>query len=168
MTAQTCDSKQLRRALGSFATGVTVVTARDRRNDELVGITVNSFASVSLAPPLVSWALRLESRNLSVFAIGVPFAINMLSDDQRALCARFARTDCKFEGVRYRLNDLGIPLLAGCVGSIECRVAEKYCAGDHTIIIGRAERWDIDNARAPLIVYRGSYLARSASSATSG
>jgi len=158
-TADPGDKTHLRRAFGSFATGVTVVTAREPGSGALVGLTVNSFASVSMAPPLVSWALRLESRSLPAFETAAPFAVNMLTDAQRALSARFARADGdKFDQVAYRLNDEGVPLLDDCLGCIECTVAERLRVGDHAIIIGRVTRWNVHEQAAPLIVYRGKYL----------
>lgn len=150
----------LRRAFGSFATGVVVVTSKDSESGSLIGLTINSFSSVSLSPPLISWALRDGSRRFCLFQIGTEFAINILSINQRDISIRFsASVGNRFEDLPYHLSNNGIPLIDGCVGFIECTVAKRYVAGDHDLILGQVEAWQINAPSDPLIFYRGNYLA---------
>jgi flavin reductase (DIM6/NTAB) family NADH-FMN oxidoreductase RutF len=153
----------LRKALGSFATGVAVVTAP--AGVGAAGITINSFASLSLDPPLVLWSLNARSASLGVFRSAPYFAINILSEQQSQLSARFAapRPD-KFDGVEWKAGLGGAPLIAGCVAHFECGTASQIEGGDHVLFIGRVARlWQDD--RDALMFYRGRYLRRSETTA---
>jgi len=152
------DARDFRTALGSFATGVTVVTARDARG-EPAGITINSFASVSLDPPLVSWSLSLHSPALAAFRDCSHYAVNILAADQAALSGHFAgpsdRQD-RFAGLEFDFGSGGVPLLRGCCAWFECRNQIRHAGGDHLIFIG-----EVDNycycARPPLLFHGGQY-----------
>jgi flavin reductase (DIM6/NTAB) family NADH-FMN oxidoreductase RutF len=147
--------RELRDGLGKFATGVTVITCAGPAG--LSGITANSFSSVSLEPPLVLWNIAKVSRALTNFLEASHFAVNVLSADQQALSAYFARADRPgFENVEYELSDSGVPLLQSTLACFECRTHEIHECGDHHIIVGEVEnfRW-VDGA--PLLFYAGRY-----------
>lgn len=150
------DPLELRRTLGAFATGVTIVTTWDSQRGA-VGLTVNSFASVSLDPPLVLWSLSRNSPSLGVFESAEHFTINVLGAEQRALSDRFARSlPDKFAGVRWRAGAGGAPVLDGCVASFECRTHQRVDGGDHVIFIGRVERFSRGGGE-PLLFVGGRY-----------
>ncbi|NNE37908.1 MAG: flavin reductase family protein, partial [Gammaproteobacteria bacterium] len=129
-------STELRKALGTFATGVTVVTAESEAG-ELAGLTVNSFTSVSFSPPLILWCLASSSENLSTFKSTEYFAVNILASDQRSLSNHFAtRKYDKFKNISYTSGMGNSPLIDGCVSWIQCKTTQMYEAGDHWIIIG--------------------------------
>lgn len=150
------DPLMLRRAFGCFPTGVTVITARTDEGAS-VGLTVNSWTSLSLDPPLVLWALGLHSVSLPVFETAGHFAVNILSEDQAWLSRRFAtRGDDKFAGVAVRPGLHGLPLIEGCSAHIECRMHSRLPGGDHLLLLGEVERVDV-LARPPLVYARGRY-----------
>ena len=123
LTVTAPDPASLRRALGSFATGVAVVTAT--ADASIVGLTVNSFASLSLDPPLVLWSLNVRSSSLATFRSAPYFAINVLSEDQSLLSVHFATPrKNRFEGVVFEAGLGGAPLLANCVAHFECAVVD--------------------------------------------
>jgi flavin reductase (DIM6/NTAB) family NADH-FMN oxidoreductase RutF len=132
------DPRAFRRALGRFATGVTVVTGCGDRGS--VGMTANSFAGLSLTPPLVMWSPAKASRRHDLFVASAHFAIHVLSADQQHLCDAFVRADQTFDTLEHRISERGVPILAGCVAVFECGQVATHNAGDHTIIIGRVER----------------------------
>lgn len=149
---------ELRAALGEFATGVTVVTTRDAE-DRPVGLTVNSFSSVSLAPPLVLWSLSLHSLSLAAFRSCTHFAVNVLTAAQVDLARRFAsRTRTRWEDVTWEAGAHGVPLLSGCAAFFECRRRQAYAEGDHVIFIGRVERCHREPGMAPLLFHGGRYF----------
>lgn len=127
-----------RNALGSFTTGVTVVTAMTA--DGPIGMTVNSFASVSLDPPLVLWSPAKSSSRYGAFTGARHFAIHVLSADQDHLSAAFTRGGSGFDGIDIRFNDEGVPVLPGTLARFECVEQAQHDAGDHTIIIGKVLR----------------------------
>lgn len=148
-----------RAALGMFATGVTIVTARgvDGRR---VGITANSFNSVSIAPPLVLWSLSRRAGALPAFAAGSHYAINILAADQRVLADRFAaRSADRFEGVALREGLCGAPVIEGAVAVFECFNRSRYEEGDHVIFVGEVEHCEFRAGAAPLIFHGGRYYA---------
>ena len=150
------DTGTLRRALGCFVTGVTVVTTRDAGGAPH-GFTANSFASVSLDPPLVLVCVGHEVENLDVYRRCSEFAINVLGDSQRSLSNRFAAVQPdRFAGVLWRLGTHGAPILEGCIAALECAPWRRIEAGDHMILIGRVLRCEASDER-PLAYWRGSY-----------
>ena len=149
--------RDLRRTLGAFATGVTVVTARTP-DGEPVGLTISSFNSVSLDPPLILWSLSLESPNLEAFRRASHYAVNVLAADQQWLSDRFAaRRSDRFADLQQQPGLGGAPLLEGCCAWFECANDTQYPGGDHLIFIGRVERFAPGEAQSPLIFHRGSY-----------
>ncbi len=149
------DANDLRRALGSFVTGVTVMTARSGR--ELAGVTVNSFSSLSLDPPLVLWSLALKAPSIRIFRSSEIFAVNILSDGQHDLARQFARpAEDKFAGTPYEHGLEGVPLLADATTHFECRVEQRHAGGDHELIIGRVLRITFSE-RPPLAYLRGDF-----------
>ncbi len=152
------DPREFRNALGSFATGVTIVTTRtaDGRN---VGLTCNSFASVSLNPPLVLWSLVNHSSSLTAFQECSHFAVNVLGREQGELAMKFARSgDDKFTGVPFTPGLGDAPILAGCVAHFQCRSADRYYGGDHVIFLGAVEAF-AHVPDAPLLFSRGKFGA---------
>lgn len=153
------DTLSLRQALGEFATGITVVTARAETTDggQWVGLTVNSFASVSLDPPLVLWSLGLGAASLKVFQTCKHFAVNVLAADQIELSQRFAQPQAdKFAGLECATGNGGTALLPGCCAWFECRCVARHEGGDHLILIGEVERFR-RAPREPLLYHRGAY-----------
>jgi flavin reductase (DIM6/NTAB) family NADH-FMN oxidoreductase RutF len=133
--------RAFRDALGHFPTGVTVITTRNAAG-EPVGITVNSFNSVSLGPPLVLWSLAQYSPNLPIFQECTHYAVNVLSSDQVELSRRFGSTqEDKFEGVAWEDGLGGAPLIAGCAAHFECANQFRHYGGDHIIFVGQVERF---------------------------
>jgi 4-hydroxyphenylacetate 3-hydroxylase, reductase component len=150
------DARALRRALGNFATGVTVITAQNTLGEK-VGLTANSFNSVSLDPPLILWSLDKNARSMGVFDAASHFAVNILSAEQINLSNHFSRQqEDKFAGVDWREGEGGCPLLSGCAGSFQCEAHSKIDAGDHYIYLGKVLAFD-DPGRPPLFYHRGSY-----------
>lgn len=147
-------AKTFRNALGRFATGVTVVTARTPQGP--IGITANSFASVSLDPPLVLWSPAKVSKRYAAFTAAQDFAIHVLGEDQMELCETFARPDHTFDGLDWADCDDGVPLLAGCLARFECRKYAEYEGGDHSIIVGRVKRASLREG-APLLFSSGQF-----------
>jgi flavin reductase (DIM6/NTAB) family NADH-FMN oxidoreductase RutF len=147
-----------RAALGTFATGVTIVTARTAEG-ERIGLTANSFNSVSLDPPLVLWSLSRSAGSMPVFAAGSHYAINILSAGQHALAERFAsKTIDRFAGVAWREGGSGAPLLEGAAAVFECFNRSRYEEGDHVIFVGEVERCSVSNGATPLIFHGGRYF----------
>lgn len=150
------DPRAFRNALGTFATGVTVVTTVGTDNT-LVGLTCNSFSSVSLSPPLVLWSLSLRSPNLTNFLQAPNFGINILAAGQANLARRFAQSVAnKFEGVTTHLGIAGVPLIDGAAAQLECRNETRYYSGDHVIFIGHVLQYACRDC-VPLVFCRGSY-----------
>ncbi len=151
------DARALRRALGHYPTGVTVVTAR-AADGRAVGLTVNSFASLSLDPPLVLWSLANRSPSLAVFRDGARFAINVLAAGQAELARRFANPALpdKFDGVGLRAPWHGVPLLAGTIAWFGCSTLDAIAGGDHTLFIGRVETHATSDGE-PLVFHRGAF-----------
>jgi 3-hydroxy-9,10-secoandrosta-1,3,5(10)-triene-9,17-dione monooxygenase reductase component len=147
----------LRRALGSFATGVTIVTARGSAGD--VGVTANSFSSVSLEPPMVLWSLNKSSASLAAFTDSGAFAVHVLAAHQQALSDRFAsRTTDRFAGLAISRGYGGAPLLDDCAARFQCRLAFRYDGGDHDILVGEIVEFDHSN-HPPLVFHGGRYGA---------
>jgi flavin reductase (DIM6/NTAB) family NADH-FMN oxidoreductase RutF len=150
------DPRDFRHALASFATGVTVITAMGP-DGKPVGLTCNSFASVSLNPPLVLWSLVIYSPNMSVFQNASHFTVNVLGASQQALSTKFATpSDDKFAGVDWTPGLGQAPVLAGCVANFQCRAADRYYGGDHVIFLGAVEAYAY-NRDEPLLFAQGGY-----------
>jgi flavin reductase (DIM6/NTAB) family NADH-FMN oxidoreductase RutF len=147
-----------RAALGLFATGVTIVTARDAQGLP-VGLTANSFNSVSLAPPLVLWSLASSAGSMPAFSRGSHYAIHILAAEQRDLAERFARKDVeRFENVPFHEGAAGVPLLDGALAVFECFNRSQYEEGDHVIFVGEVERCTHRSGAQPLIFHGGKFF----------
>jgi flavin reductase (DIM6/NTAB) family NADH-FMN oxidoreductase RutF len=150
------DPRDFRNALGTYATGVTIITAIGA-NGKPVGLTCNSFASVSLNPPLVLWSLGMFSQALSVFQNASHFAVHVLGASQQALANKFAKSsEDKFAGVEWTPGLGGAPLLSDSVANFQCRSAGRYYGGDHVIFLGAVEAYAY-NRQEPLLFARGGY-----------
>jgi 3-hydroxy-9,10-secoandrosta-1,3,5(10)-triene-9,17-dione monooxygenase reductase component len=151
------EPSDFRRVLGSFASGVTVVTTVPA-DGRPVGITVSSFASVSLTPALVSYNLDIEAQRYHAFADADRYAINILASDQDGVSSRFARLTAAdpFAEVAWIAGPDGVPLITGALGWIACRRWACYPGGDHAILVGRVEALDCSEG-APLLYFRGRY-----------
>lgn len=132
------DPREYRRALGQYCTGVTIITAAV--DGILAGVTANSFVSVSLDPPLVSWAISKRSQSLPLFQRAEHFAVNVLAERQLELASRFARSSAdKFVGVSWHPGRFGSPLLPDSAAVFECQHHSLIEAGDHYLLLGRVE-----------------------------
>lgn len=151
------DPRTFRNTLGHFATGVTVVTARDR-GGRPVGVTVNAFASVSLDPPLVLICLADTTSDLEAYLNGGGFNVNILRDDQAEVSTLFATRDTdKFDRLAWHDGGNGLPALDGTLACLECVVDSTHRGGDHEIVVGRVLAQSYDQAGLPLLYFRGAY-----------
>jgi flavin reductase (DIM6/NTAB) family NADH-FMN oxidoreductase RutF len=149
-------SVDFRLACGHFATGVAILTTASPEGIPH-GLTVNSFVSLSLDPPLVMAAIGHSSSMLGVFDIHENFAVNILSEGQRELSTLFAaNVDNRFQGVSWETGVTGSPLLAGTIAAIECRLIQRFDEGDHRVIIGEAIETHITGGK-PLVFFRSGY-----------
>jgi 3-hydroxy-9,10-secoandrosta-1,3,5(10)-triene-9,17-dione monooxygenase reductase component len=155
------DPQAYRAALGTFATGVTVITAR-AADGSPVGLTANSFNSVSLDPPMVLWSLAKKSLSLPVFREAAHWAVHVLAADQDALSGRFARSGTdKFAGLDVNTSANGVPLLPGCAARFECSTSFQYEGGDHLIFVGEVTAFE-HAQRPPLVFHAGRYALATA------
>lgn len=162
--ARSFDPKEFRSALGAFATGVTVITTRDEDGSR-VGITANSFNSVSLDPPMVLFSLARSARSLAAFSRAEHWAVHILGAGQEALSNRFAKSgEDKFAGLELEEGIGGTPLLQGCAARMQCRSAFRYEGGDHLIFVGEVLALDRSEA-APLVFHGGRYALATRKSA---
>jgi flavin reductase (DIM6/NTAB) family NADH-FMN oxidoreductase RutF len=154
----TPDLRKFRSALGSFATGVTVITTRGL-NGELIGNTASSFNSVSLDPPLVLWSLNRKATHIAAFEAAQGYAISVLGHGQAALALRFAQAHAnRFEGVAYRVSAGNYPVIEDSVAWFECRHHAVHSAGDHRLFIGEVLACGF--AAAPgLVFHQGRFTA---------
>jgi len=156
----TFDTKAFRQALGAFPTGVAVVTAT--QDAEPVGMTVNSFTSVSLDPPLVLWCLKKDSQRYRAFSEAHGFTISILGTEHENVSAKLARQgEHKLDEMGLLATELGPPALADSLAIFECAREAMHDGGDHTILIGRVLRFARRDAGAPLVFHRGRYGALS-------
>jgi len=148
--------RSFRRALGSFATGVTIVSGL--LSGQAMGATVNSFSSVSLNPKLVLFGMRKQSVCLRCFDVGQPFAISVLNAGQAALANHFAspKSD-KWADVPHHSGETRCPIVVGAIASFEGRVQAQYEAGDHVVVSGLVHRFEMDAKEEPLVFLRGGY-----------
>ena len=156
-SAEGFNPRELRNALGSFGTGVTIITTRDR-DGKPHGMTANSFTSVSLSPPLVLWSSSLFAQSLPAFQESSHFCINILAYDQIELSNKFAKqSDDKFVDVEHYITDSGAPIIAGSAAHFECRNEFRHYGGDHIIFIGHVERFAYTD-KPTLLFCRGKYM----------
>ncbi|WP_111893949.1 p-hydroxyphenylacetate 3-hydroxylase reductase component [Acinetobacter sp. MB5] len=150
------DPLQFRRALGNFATGVTIVTAQNAQGEK-VGVTANSFNSVSLDPALILWSIDKRSTSFPVFEQASHFVVNILSGAQIELSNRFARKNIdKFEGTQFHHGAGFAPVLDNCSAVFECERHQVLEGGDHWIIVGKVVNFT-DEGRSPLLYHQGAY-----------
>jgi flavin reductase (DIM6/NTAB) family NADH-FMN oxidoreductase RutF len=151
-------AQEFRTALGMFATGVTIVTARTV-DGTVIGLTANSFNSVSLDPPLVLWSLAQGAGTLPLFRAGSHYAINVLANDQKELAERFAVKGAdRWSGVQFVQGAGGAPLLEGAAATFECFNRSRYEEGDHVIFVGEVERCSWRPGASPLLFHGGRYF----------
>ena len=153
------DGKALRHTLGSFATGVCVITVADADHVDghVLGMTANSFSSVSLDPPLVQWCIDFRAHRYAVYAEAKSFGINILSGRQRDLSKRFARHNAHIRPEENLIGDAHPLRLRDVVGFLACDVYETRPVGDHLVIVGQVTQFDTDPARTGLTFFRGKY-----------
>lgn len=150
------ERNELRRVMGHFATGVTVITTRSQ-DGQPYGLTANAFSSVSLEPPLLLVCVDKKAESYPFFEQSKVFTVNILADDQEALSRRFAVSGgAKFEGVAYHMGANGAPILESSLAYIECTLYASYDGGDHTIYLGEVQQAETVE-RKPLLFYRGGY-----------
>jgi flavin reductase (DIM6/NTAB) family NADH-FMN oxidoreductase RutF len=147
----------MRSALGLFATGVTIVTTRDA-DGAPIGLTANSFNSVSLSPPLVLWSLGLKAGSLQTFMQAKHYAIHVLSVEQQVLAERFASKGAdRFSALEFVTGHGGVPMLPGCAAVFECTSRSQYPEGDHVILVGEVIACQHDASRSPLLFHGGKF-----------
>ena len=150
------DSRRFRDALRRFATGVTIITTTTAEGVP-IGLTANSFNSVSLTPPLVLWSLNKHSKSLAAFLETDHYAVSVLCAEQMALAARFAAPiEDRFEGVPWSRGGSGVPLLPDCVAWFECKNTFRHEGGDHIIFVGEVIDFGHSD-RIPLLYAAGAY-----------
>ncbi|WP_158555817.1 flavin reductase family protein [Peribacillus glennii] len=150
------DQRKFRDISGSFATGVTVVTTKNEKGHP-VGMTANSFTSLSLDPPLVIINVDKKSSLYTEFLNAESFAVNILSSEQEDISRRFSTKNIdRFEGISYEEDVTGSPILKDVIGYFDCDIVKHYDGGDHTILIGETKGGNIGSGE-PLIFYRGKY-----------
>ncbi|HKB55357.1 MAG TPA: flavin reductase family protein [Ramlibacter sp.] len=148
---------EFRTALGMFATGVTIVTARTE-GGRVIGLTASSFNSVSLEPPLVLWSLAQAAASLAAFRAGTHYAVNVLAKNQKELAERFALKDIdRWSGVTFTEGACGAPLLEGAAATFECFNRSRYEEGDHVIFVGEVERCSWRPGASPLLFHGGRF-----------
>lgn len=147
-------TRPLRTALGRYATGVTVVTADGPAGP--VGMTANSFTSVSLDPPLILWCPSRASARFATFVAAEHYAVHVLASDQLAICRQFSLSGTDFSGLDLGRTPEGLPALPGCVARFDCRAEARHDGGDHAILVGRILR-AVLNPGDPLLFWNGRY-----------
>ena len=151
------DKRDFRNALGYFTTGITVITTVDH-DGQPVGLTANSFNSVSLDPPLILFSLAKTAFSLAAFTNHRHFAVNILKEGQEEVSNRFARSlSDKWTGIEHTTWDSGCPILKDTLASLECRVRNTYDGGDHLIFVGEVLRLFSESEGRPLLYYCGGY-----------
>jgi flavin reductase (DIM6/NTAB) family NADH-FMN oxidoreductase RutF len=154
--AERFDRRDLRRALGQFATGVTVVTA-GASDGRKIGVTVNSFSSVSLNPPLILWSLARQAPSFADFTTCTHFAVNVLEAKQHHLSRQFSTPlPDKFAGVDFAEGKAGVPIVQGAIAQFVCRKVKQYDGGDHVILLGEVEEYKYSEGE-PLVFHSGRY-----------
>lgn len=150
-------SREFRDALGCFATGVCVVTAKPD-GGEAFGMTINSFASVSLDPPLILWSLQNNSDMYEAFESCTRWAVNILRSDQQGISIQYAKKgDHLLEPTHYRMSPAGIPVMPNTLVSLECELEARYPGGDHAILVARVLEMSHRAGGKPLVFCSGAY-----------
>lgn len=148
--------REIRNLLGQFATGVTVITTRGKGGRK-VGMTANSFSSLSLDPPLILWSLSKTAPSLEEFVDAEHFAIHMLAQEHHQISGHFARAaEDKFAGVVHRECESGVPILEDALATLVCKNIQQYEGGDHLIFIGKIEKYQ-QRQGEPLVFHAGKY-----------
>jgi flavin reductase (DIM6/NTAB) family NADH-FMN oxidoreductase RutF len=156
MAATVIEPDLFRKTCGRFATGIAVATVTGT-DGKPYGLTVNSFTSVSCCPPLVLICVDYRCNILPHFRSSSHYAVNVLAEDQRHLSVRFARRELdRFDGIDWRLGQLSVPVIGGCLAVMECSVSQVVEAGDHAIFIGEVEHTEFCEGK-PLLYYASSY-----------
>ncbi|NNE87662.1 MAG: flavin reductase family protein [Silicimonas sp.] len=150
------DARAFRDALGTFPTGVTIVTCQSEKGP--LGITANSFSSVSLDPPLVLWSPARASRRFAAFEAAQHFAIHVLAENQQHFCTTFASEGGNFSDLDWHTNDDGVPLINGCLTRFECERHAIHDGGDHAIIVGRVRAATVKDGSS--LVFSGGAFGR--------
>ena len=154
--APTFDSAHFRAVMGHFTTGITIITAME--GDDPVGLTCQSFMSLSLDPPLVGFSPAKSSTSWPRIRQAGVFCVNVLTETQEDTCRVFATTGAdKFRGVGWRPGESGSPILDDALAWIDCRIEQEHDAGDHVIVVGRVLALDVSRTGRPLLFYRGGY-----------
>jgi len=154
-------SEEFRAALSRFPSGVTVVTSRDKE-DRFHGITVSAFCSLSLEPPRVLICIEKTTGSHAALMWSRSFVVNVLNRAQRELSERFAsQMEDKFDSVEFATGIDGIPLLGGCLATLECRITDSFDGGDHSIFVGEVENATVNDGD-PILYFRGDYRSISA------
>ena len=149
------EAAEFKKAMGRFASGVTVVTVEDEGIRS--GLTVSAFCSLSLEPPLVLICIDRKVKSHDAIAAAGHFAVNVLAEDQQEVSTRFAsRVENKFESVATCPGILGDPIIEGTLATVECRIVDRLPGGDHTIFVGEVERARVGDA-GPLLYFTGAY-----------
>ncbi len=153
----TFDAREFRDALGCFATGVSVITSYNQQNEPM-GVTVNSFSSVSIDPPLILFSLAHNGNHCQEFKVSGKFSVNVLSTKQKELCDRFATPlEDRFNGVDYELGENGTPIFEESLSVIECENFALQEAGDHLVFICRVTNVHSKTEEKPLLFYKGGF-----------
>ena len=148
------DTNFLRKSLGKFSTGVTIITSIDSEGIP-VGMTVNSFTSVSLDPPLVLWNIGINQPSYDIFLNAKGFSVSILSKDQNDLCHKFAsQLDDKFENVDWKKSENGFPLVKNSLAWFDCKKWNYYSGGDHQILVGEVTSFNSSELK-PLTFWNG-------------
>ena len=156
-TAEPFSQREFRDALGQFATGVTIITARSAQGHP-VGATVSSFNAVSLTPPLVLWSLMKTAASMPVFEQISHYAVNVLGAPQKELALQFSRKGVdRWAGVDWQQGASRLPLLDGAIATFECRSRSRHDAGDHVILVGEVEHCSYRTGVAPLLYHGGQF-----------
>lgn len=152
------DDEDYRTALGLFATGITIITTLTE-DSQPVGITANSFNSVSLRPAIILWSIGKAAHSLPAFQKAEHFAVHILREDQQALAQTFSRSQAdKFAGLNLIFGRGGVPLLAHCAACLQCRPYAQYEAGDHILFLAEVQEINADKTARPLIYHDGHYV----------
>lgn len=143
--------------MGNYPTGVTIVTSKNEEGQP-IGLTVNSFASVSLDPMLILWSIDHKVSSLEAFKKAPGFAVHVLAGDQQELCRTFASKNTeRFENTEWSISNHNLPVLANTFGVLQCKTFKQVEAGDHTILIGEVVDIQIDKEREPMLYHRRKF-----------